>query len=132
LSGLVDEFSCGKPNLIFLLTYVVFMRKPFWLEAVENFVISNVNDSSLSVNLLIKDPNVSKSTLLRQLSKLTGLIPNKYINEHRLNHARDLLENRRYNTIAQVAYKAGFKDANSFARSFKQRFGTTPSEVMEG
>ncbi|MFT4666483.1 MAG: AraC-like DNA-binding protein [Polaribacter sp.] len=50
---------------------------------------------------------------------------------HRLNHARHLLESRKYSTIAQVAYKVGYKNANAFARSFKQRFGTTPTEVLE-
>jgi len=101
-----------------------------WLESLEDVIIKNLNNDLLNVNFLCKKCSMSESTLQHQLKKLTGLTPKKYIQEHRLNFARELLENKTYKTITQISYKSGFKDPNSFARSFKSRFGITPSEVM--
>ncbi|MBK8192960.1 MAG: helix-turn-helix domain-containing protein [Lewinellaceae bacterium] len=38
--------------------------------------------------------------------------------------------NRTCDSIAQVVSKVGYDDASSFSRSFKQRFGKLPSEVL--
>ena len=86
---------------------------------------------TLSVSSLTYEFAMSESTLLRQLKRLTGLTPLQYIQEVRLSEARKLLENRTYNSVAQVASKVGYEDASSFTRVFKQRFGKRPSELME-
>jgi YesN/AraC family two-component response regulator len=102
-----------------------------WLEAFEVYVQKHFSSDTLSVSSLAYTFAMSESTLLRQLKRLTGLSPLQYIQEVRLNEARRLLENRSYNTIAQVASKVGYDDARSFTRSFKQRYGKLPSELME-
>jgi DNA-binding response OmpR family regulator len=103
-----------------------------WLETFESFVNKNIPNGLVSIPFLAKEFAMSESTLLRQLKRLTGLSPLQYIQEVRLNEARRLLENRAYNSIAQVASKVGYDDARTFARSFKQRFGKLPSELLEG
>lgn len=103
-----------------------------WLEAFEAYVQKHYTSDLLSVASLAHAFAMSESTLLRQLKRLTGLSPLQYIQEVRLDEARRLLENRAYNSIAQVASKVGYDDARTFTRSFKQRFGKLPSEVMEG
>jgi len=101
-----------------------------WLESFEATVITHLNSDILNVEYLCHMNAMSKSTLQRQLKKLTGLSPQKYIQEHRLNYARELLENKNYRTIAQVSNASGFKDPNTFARSFKNRFGITPTAIL--
>jgi signal transduction histidine kinase/DNA-binding response OmpR family regulator len=103
-----------------------------WLEAFEAYVQKHYAGGALSVSSLAYEFAMSESTLLRQLKRLTGLSPIQYIQEVRLSEARKLLENRTYNSVAQVASKVGYDDARSFTRSFKQRFGKLPSELMEG
>jgi signal transduction histidine kinase/DNA-binding response OmpR family regulator len=102
-----------------------------WLETFEVYVQKHYAGDLLSVSALAYAFAMSESTLLRQLKRLTGLSPLQYIQEVRLNEARRLLESRTYNSIAQVASKVGYDDARSFTRSFKQRFGKLPSEIME-
>lgn len=102
-----------------------------WLETFEAYVQNHYSSDILSVASLAYKFAMSESTLLRQLKRLTGLSPLQYIQEVRLNEARRLLENRAYNSIAQVASKVGYDDARTFTRSFKQRFGKLPSEMME-
>ncbi len=102
-----------------------------WLEAFEAYVQKHFAGGTLSVSSLTYEFAMSESTLLRQLKRLTGLTPLQYIQEVRLSEARKLLENRTYNSVAQVASKVGYEDASSFTRVFKQRFGKRPSELME-
>lgn len=64
------------------------------------------------------------------MKRLTGLSPVQYLQEVRLDKARQLLENRTYDSIAKVADKVGYNDARSFSRSFKQRFGKLPSDFL--
>ena len=101
-----------------------------WLETFEDYVQKHFSSDLLSVTALAHEFAMSESTLLRQLKRLTGLSPIQYLQEVRLNEARRLLENRVFDSIAQVASKVGYDDARSFARSFRQRFGKLPSEML--
>lgn len=101
-----------------------------WLETFEAYVRQHFASDVLTVPVLAHEFAMSESTLLRQLKRLTGLSPVQYLQEVRLDEARRLLENRTYDSIAQVAAKVGYDGARSFARSFKQRFGKLPSEVL--
>ncbi|MCB0847410.1 MAG: helix-turn-helix transcriptional regulator, partial [Bacteroidetes bacterium] len=88
-------------------------------------------DDLLSVPDLALTFAMSESTLLRQLKRLTGLTPVQYLKEVRLNEAYQLLETRAFNSVSQVASKVGYTDARSFSRSFRKRFGVSPSEVLK-
>ena len=79
--------------------------------------------------MLAQEFMMSQSTLLRQLRRLTGLTPVQYLLEMRLNKARQLLEDRTYDSLAKVAAESGYSDLRSFSRSFRLRFGKLPSEV---
>lgn len=102
-----------------------------WLEQFETFVQANLAKDILSVSLLAEAFAMSKSTLLRQLKRLTGLTPVQYLQEMRLDTARQLLENQTYNSIAKVAYEVGYADTRSFSRTFKSRFGKLPSDFLD-
>ena len=80
--------------------------------------------------LLAHELTMSESTLLRQLKRLTGLTPVQYLQEMRLDHARHLLENRTYDSMAKVVSKVGYRDVRFFSKSFKQQFGKLPSAYL--
>lgn len=101
-----------------------------WLENFEGYVQEHFASDILTVPMMANEFAMSESTLLRQLKRLTGLSPIQYLQEIRLDEARRLLENRIYDSIAQVASKVGYDDARSFSRSFRQRFGKLPSEML--
>jgi YesN/AraC family two-component response regulator len=54
-----------------------------------------------------------------------------YLNEYRMNKAKELLANPLIN-IKDVGQKAGYRDANYFTRVFKRMVGSTPSEYRSG
>ena len=96
-------------------------------------VLRSVMGGATNITTVLRETDRNRSTThrkLRQLKRLTGLSPIQYLQEVRLAEARRLLENRAYNSIAQVASKVGYDDARSFSRSFRQRFGKLPSEMM--
>lgn len=126
-----NQFSQQEPEATAPPIPKIANEDQVWLENLEAYIEQNLESDLLSVTEIADEFAMSQSTLQRQLKRLVGLSPIKYIQEHRLNKARILLENRSYNTVAQVAYKVGFKDPKAFTRSFRKRFGKTPSEFFQ-
>ena len=56
-----------------------------------------------------------------------------FVREERLKRARAILLSPRHRgrRIAEIAYEVGFSDLSYFNRSFRRRFGITPSEVRD-
>lgn len=100
-----------------------------WLEKFEEHISHNLDSSLLSVSNLAVEFAMSESSLLRRLKKLTGLTPIKYIQEIRLAQAKTYLENKTFDSIAATARAVGYSDVRSFSRTYKKRFGKSPSEV---
>lgn len=101
-----------------------------WLSEFEVFVQDNISSGLLSVPMLAEEFAMSESTLLRQLKRLTGLTPVQYLKESKLERARQFIETKTYNSVAQVAYQIGYSDPKSFSRAFKTRYGKSPSIML--
>ncbi|MCF8248170.1 MAG: response regulator [Saprospiraceae bacterium] len=101
-----------------------------WLENFESYIQDKLSNDALTISFLAQEFAMSDSTLFRQVSRLTGLSPKQYLQEIRLDAARQLLEDRAYRTVARVAAEAGFSNAGTFSRSFSKRFGKSPSEYL--
>jgi signal transduction histidine kinase/DNA-binding response OmpR family regulator len=101
-----------------------------WLESLEQYVRTHLSNEMLSVPFLAEAFAMSESTLRRQIKRLTGLSPLKYLQEIRLHEARSFLEMGAYPSIAQIGAQVGYKDARSFSRLFKKRFGKLPSDYF--
>jgi len=65
--------------------------------------------------------------LLRKLKALTGLAPNDFIRDLRLQKAAEMIR-QKADTITQIGYAVGFNDQSYFSKSFKKEFGETPTE----
>lgn len=100
-----------------------------WLESFEAYVLQHYTDSSISIPSLADEFAMSQSTLLRQLKRLTGLTPIRYLQEVRMHKALQLLEDRTYDSINRIAYEVGYRDTRAFSRNFKKRYGKFPSEA---
>lgn len=101
-----------------------------WLETFETYVQKNLASDMFTVSTLAAAFSMSESSLLRQLKRLTGLTPLQYLQEMRLDQARQLLENRTYKSIAKIAAEVGYTDSRAFSRAFKNRFGKIPSDFL--
>lgn len=73
---------------------------------------------------------MSSSTFYRYIKKATGLSPQELILRERLKYAKQLLSTSNL-LITEVAFDAGFDDANYFTRAFKKNEGLTPKQYQQ-
>lgn len=71
--------------------------------------------------------NISKSAALRCFRTGMQMSPVGYLNDYRLNRAKDLLISA-HGTISEVAMSVGFDNVGYFDRVFKRAFGMTPKQ----
>ena len=102
-----------------------------WLKNLEEIAFENVTKPNFNVGQLAFKMAISERQFNRRLKKLTGLTPGNYLKEIKLQKARQLLENKVYSTIAEVAYSVGFSTPEYFSKIFKNRFGKSPSDYLK-
>ncbi|MEK7412102.1 MAG: AraC family transcriptional regulator [Planctomycetota bacterium] len=72
---------------------------------------------------------VNRSTLFRRFRTNYGCGPRAYLQQVRLDRARELLR-RGGTTVKAIATTCGYDDHRAFARAYKARFGENPSKTM--
>ena len=103
------------------------MTEKSFVEKVERIVENNLQNTRFGITDLLKELNISKTTLTRKLKAETQLNPSGFIREVRLKNAKTLLTNRQFN-IDEISAFVGFNYTSYFIKSFKESFGVTPSE----
>ena len=96
-------------------------------------IISNrLSDSDLSAGLVAAELGITPR-YLQKVFELTGSTCSQHILEQRLLCSYRALTGpmRHRLSITHVALNAGFNDLSYFNRSFRKRFGTTPSAVRD-
>ena len=104
------------------------MLKPNINKNVEKAVsyINSHIDNELSIAVIAREMNISKSVLYRQFNTVLGCTPIKYITEKRIEAAKKLLTSTD-NTIEEIAVKSGFSSVAYFCKLFKKQSGMTPT-----
>jgi AraC-like DNA-binding protein len=92
-----------------------------------NRVVARIGDPDLNGNVLAADLGMSRRALY-YLFEAQGLTPSQAIRNLRLSHCRRLLEDPRQHArkVTAIALDHGFRNACTFSRCFKQRYGLTP------
>ncbi len=89
-----------------------------------------LHNDQISVGWLAGRLYLSERQLQRRINTLTGLAPNAYIREVRLQEARHLLEQRRVQSLKEAAWAVGFRDEKHFSQIFRERFGKSPADLL--
>lgn len=79
---------------------------------------------------LAQSLGLSLRTLNRRFQQATGITPGAYLQQQRINSARDLLRTSNL-TVAEVALAVGYADSGYFCRLFKESMKQTPSEYRQ-
>lgn len=85
---------------------------------------------NLTVDKLCRHVGFSRSYVGREFKKQTGETVLKYLNRLKTDAACSMLETRSY-SVADVAERLGFCDANYFSAFFKKQTGISPSEFRQ-
>ena len=80
----------------------------------------------LTVDTLCAGMNMSRTSFYNKIKALTGIAPNEFIRNIRMQEAATLLKSRQY-TVAEVSDRMGFADPKYFADTFKKFYGVPPS-----
>lgn len=72
----------------------------------------------------------SLATFKRDFAKISPLSPQRWIIEHRLERAKELLANQNI-PIQDVGFMVGFKNRSHFSQAFKKHFGYAPNQLIK-
>lgn len=84
----------------------------------------------LSLEALAARAHYSKNQFIRVFKQHYKVTPNKYVNQVRVDHAKELLL-RGDKNMTEIALASGFGDSNYFARMFKQHEGLSPKAFRQ-
>jgi AraC-like DNA-binding protein len=107
-----------------------------------NYDRGNTCDRRLRLVLMLVEDNIRRQLVIRDLATAVnlssgrlahlfksevGVSPQRYLNNLRMEKAKELLENGLLSG-KEIAAEVGIPNASRFCRSFKARYGTTPKE----
>lgn len=100
------------------------------LSHMEALLVNHFKFRNFSIPEIAELMNMTPSKLEREVKRLTGMTPIKYLNDFRLAKAKDMLEKGDM-TIFQVSYALGFKSMSYFGKAYKEKYGIAPSKTAE-
>ncbi|WP_158522868.1 two-component regulator propeller domain-containing protein [Geofilum rhodophaeum] len=102
-----------------------------FLQKVMRIIEGQVSNPDLSVDSIAQEVGFSSTHLYRKLKEITGRSTKEIVVNYRMQKAADMLRHQEGN-ITEVMYAVGFSSLASFSRSFKSKYGVTPSAWAAG
>lgn len=97
------------------------------IEKSEKYLENNIFDNELSIKRLAEESNVSEVYFRKLFKEKYNVSPIKYINEARIDKAKQLLIDED-NNVSEIATMCGYSDVYSFSRAFKKIIGVSPKK----
>jgi AraC-like DNA-binding protein len=88
-------------------------------------------DPNLTLDATAKELKISKHLLSQYLNERLGKSFTNFINEHRIEKAKQLLQSQSIYTIEGLGYDSGFNSKSTFFTTFKKVTGKTPTEYQK-
>jgi len=101
-----------------------------WVRGLKQAVEQHMEDQAFGVDQLAKIMLMGRSSFFAEVRRLTGLTPNQFVLEARLLRARYLMETQPELSLRKIIQRVGLKDEGHFVKSFKKRFGNSPTYYM--
>ncbi len=86
-------------------------------------------DRHISIDELVEEACMSKSSFYRHFNEEFDMSPLEYITEQRVARARELLTDQA-TTVAEVSHALGFSSTSYFIDMFKEHVGKTPKQYQ--
>ena len=84
----------------------------------------------LKLNDVARSLNLTRHQTSQIINQSFNLDFNSFLNYHRIEHAKKLIEKNQFKNINDLVYDSGFNNATSFNKSFKKFTGLTPREYI--
>ncbi len=92
--------------------------------------LHNAYHEPLTLEAIAASHNLSVRTLTRRFKRATGRSPMQYLQQVRLDNAKELLRNSNLG-IAEIAFSTGYGDSSQFAVQFRKHMKSSPSAYRE-
>ena len=102
-----------------------------WVDELIKVIVKEIHRPDLKIVDLAYQMHVSERTFRNKVVQYTGMSPSKYLTQVRIDYAIKLFNQRKHETVGEVAYACGFKNVRYFSQVFKRVVGKTPSEYQE-
>jgi AraC family transcriptional activator of tynA and feaB len=99
-------------------------------QKIKDYIAVNLHDPDLSIDGIAASLNCSKRYLHMAFAS-EGTTIARYIWSVRLENCRRDLETARPGTVTDIAFSWGFNSSSHFSRLFKERFGVSPSRLLQ-
>ena len=93
------------------------------------YIETNLSNE-LSLDQVSQAMHLSRTPLFRKLKALTGLSVTQYIRDYRLKRAFELLQESEH-SVSEIITITGFNSPTYFYRSFKEKYGKAPLEIVK-
>ena len=101
------------------------------IQRLTKLVESKLSNTQFNMEELSAEVAMSRSSMYREIKKITGLSAGAFVKEIRLQKARQRLENNSVKTLSEIAGAVGFSTPSYFTKLYKKRFGKHPSEYLD-
>lgn len=98
------------------------------LQPVFDFIHEHLHQT-IRVEEIAAVAGMSEKYFISYFKQALGLTPGRYINQLKMNRARELLYLKRY-SIQQIASMLGYPDPYSFSKAFKKYYKVPPSKFV--
>ena len=126
----LDSFLLLFDEIIFHLQRLSMNRTAYTMQYALGIMQRDYADSELNLQLLAQRLNISQSYLGRQFHEYTGKTVTEYLNDIRMEKAKELLRNTDWNNEI-VSEKLGYASSGYFIKLFKKTFSMTPREFRK-
>lgn len=97
---------------------------------IEQAIYNHVREGVYSSEQLAQSLNMSRSTLYRKCKAELKKSPSDLLKDIKLDYAMELLRSKQGN-VSQISYAIGFDSLSHFSKSFKEKFGESPSFYID-
>ena len=101
------------------------------LHQIDEIIAANLQKPDFQLEDITNILEISHAKLYRNLLKLTGYTPGRYIKKKRLENAREMLEIGEFSTVKETSRKVGFRRPEYFAKLFYEEYQIYPSKILK-
>ena len=102
-----------------------------WLSRLDLIIERHIDNPALNNEIIAAEIAISERHLFRRVKELTGLSPQKYLRQYRLQRAMKYLANGKYRKVKETACAVGYANTSYFIRQFEIEFGRKPLRVLQ-
>lgn len=98
-----------------------------FIEELYRLMEKQIGILELNLTSICEEMRISRTKFNYKMKSLTGMTPNNFFMQYKLNRAAKMLRDSQYN-VSEIALQTGFNSTSYFSVTFKKHFGVSPSD----